>query len=182
MIRKAVFLDRDGVINVDHGYVHRPEDFEFIEGVFDACRHFRDLGYLLIVVTNQSGIARGMYSDEQFDHVTRWMLDRFRSEGIEISHVYHCPHHPEYGPMEQRNCTCRKPLPGMILFGLSDYHLEPRQCILIGDSMSDMKAAQAAGIGRKILVRTGKPVSPEGEALADEIWNTIGDARSVLAD
>lgn len=182
MNRKAVFLDRDGVINVDHGYVHRPEDFEFVEGIFEACRHFRAQGYLLIVVTNQSGIARGMYTEREFQELTAWMLARFRDEGVNISRVYHCPHHPDFEHEDERNCQCRKPLPGMILAGLSDYDLDPQECMLIGDSKSDMQAALAAGIGRKILVRTGKPVSPEGEALADEIWNSIGDAKSAIAD
>lgn len=182
MNRKAVFLDRDGVINVDHGYVHRPEDFEFVEGVFEACRDFQDKGYLLIVVTNQSGIARGMYSEQDFQKLTAWMLTRFGDEGVDISHVYHCPHHPDFGPEGARNCQCRKPRPGMILAGLADYDLDPEQCMFIGDTKSDMQAAHAANIGRKILVRTGKPVSPEGEALADEIWNSIGDAQFAVVD
>ncbi len=152
MTNKAVFLDRDGVINVDHGYVYRKEDFEFVDGIFEACRRFQDQDYLLIVVTNQSGIARGMYTEEQFQELTEWMLERFRDQGVDIAKVYHCPHHPDFGPTKDRHCNCRKPKPEMIKRGLREFQLEPANCIMIGDKVSDMKAAEAARIGLGILV------------------------------
>lgn len=155
MSNKAVFLDRDGVINVDHGYVHRKEDFEFVDGIFEVCRHFQEQGYLLIVVTNQSGIARGMYSEEQFQELSGWMLERFKENGVEIAKVYHCPHHPEFGPEETRNCDCRKPEPGMILQGIADFDLDPDLCFLIGDKASDREAAQRANLGGAEIIATG---------------------------
>ncbi|SFM62199.1 D-glycero-beta-D-manno-heptose 1,7-bisphosphate 7-phosphatase [Marinobacter zhejiangensis] len=176
MSKKAVFLDRDGVINVDHGYVHKPDDFEFVEGIFDACRHFQSLGYLLIVVTNQSGIARGMYNEQQFQALTEWMTDRFRDEGVTISQVYHCPHHPDYGSEAERHCSCRKPEPGMILQGLKEFDLDPAQCIMIGDKRGDMEAAEAAGLGRKILVKSGQSLKAADHELADEVWQSAGEA------
>ena len=152
MTNTAVFLDRDGVINVDHGYVYRKEDFEFVDGIFEACRHFQEQGYLLIVVTNQSGIARGMYTEAQFQELTDWMMERFKKHGVTISKVYHCPHHPDFGPAGERDCDCRKPKPGMILRGIEEYELDPNECILVGDKISDMEAATSAGIGLKLLV------------------------------
>ena len=154
MTNKAVFLDRDGVINVDHGYVYRKEDFEFVDGIFEACRHFQEQGYLLIVVTNQSGIARGMYSEDQFQELTDWMVERFKEQGVTISRVYHCPHHPDFGPEDERDCDCRKPKPGMILRGIEEFELAPEECIMAGDKTSDMDAATSAGIGLKLLVDT----------------------------
>ena len=152
MSNKAVFLDRDGVINVDHGYVYRKEDFEFVDGIFEVCRHFQEQGYLLIVVTNQSGIARGMYTEADFQRLTEWMLERFREEGIEIAAVYHCPHHPKFGAEQERDCDCRKPKPGMILCGIRHFNLVPEACILIGDKLTDIQAAKNAKIGEKILI------------------------------
>ncbi|HOF20748.1 MAG TPA: HAD-IIIA family hydrolase, partial [Bacteroidales bacterium] len=93
-MNKALFLDRDGVINVDRGYVFRIDDFEFIPGIFELCRKYQSEGYLIIVVTNQAGIARELYSEEDFEGLTDWMTDRFRDRGIEIAKFYHCPHHP----------------------------------------------------------------------------------------
>lgn len=152
MTNKALFLDRDGVINVDHGYVYRKEDFEFVDGIFEACRHFQEQGYLLIVVTNQSGIARGMYSEAQFQELTDWMVERFKEQGVTITKVYHCPHHPDFGPADERDCDCRKPKPGMILRGIEEFDLAPAECIMIGDKESDMKAAEAAHLSRRIMV------------------------------
>lgn len=152
MLEKAVFLDRDGVINIDHGYVHQQEDFQFVDGIFDLCRHFQELGYLLIVVTNQSGIARGMYSEKQFQDLTNWMIDEFRTEGIHITKVYHCPHHPEFGQEQDRSCECRKPKPGMIQRAIAELGIDPVESILIGDKVSDMEAGIAAGIGGLYLL------------------------------
>src|SRR5210317_2107951 len=95
--RPAVFLDRDGVINKEGGYVHNVDEFHFIDGVFDACREMSKAGYRLIVITNQAGIARGYYTEDDFHHLTKWMLNEFRQHGIEIDDVYYCPHHPVHG-------------------------------------------------------------------------------------
>lgn len=152
MTNKAVFLDRDGVINVDHGYVYRKEDFEFVDGIFDLCWQFQEQGYLIIVVTNQSGIARGLYTEEQFQALTDWMVERFREQGIEITMVYHCPHHPDFGPNETRECECRKPKPGMILDGASEFNIDLEKSIMIGDKPSDQEAAMNAGIKHIYIV------------------------------
>ena len=181
MTAKAVFLDRDGVINVDHGYVHSIDQFDFIEGIFAACRHFQSRGYLLIVVTNQSGIARGMFTGGDFARLTDWMLQRFHDQGVEIARVYHCPHHPDFGSPSERHCNCRKPAPGMLLRAISDFRLEPGQCIMLGDKLADMQAATAAGIGRRVLVRSGQSFGPEVEASADEVWDSAADAQTALA-
>lgn len=157
MTHKAVFLDRDGVINIDHGYVSRPEDFEFVEGIFDLCRHFQSQRYGLIIVTNQSGIARGLYTEQDFEALTRWMLDRFLEQGVEIARVYHCPHHPDFGPEDSRHCRCRKPEPGMIQDGLREFALDASQCIMIGDKPSDIEAARAAGITNTRLIDGDNP-------------------------
>lgn len=175
-MNKAVFLDRDGVINHDHGYVHKPADFDFIDGIFDACRHFQSLGYLLVVVTNQSGIARGMYSEEQFAALTAWMRERFREEGVTIAAVYHCPHHPDLGDDSERHCACRKPAPGMLLQACRELDIDPATSLMLGDKKSDMQAAAAAGIGRKILLRSGQAISSSAEALADDVWDSARDA------
>ena len=94
-MKKALFLDRDGVINKEKNYLYKIEDFEFIDGVFDTCRYFQDLGYLIIVITNQAGIARGKYTEKDFEILTTWMLKEFEKENITISKVYYCPHHPD---------------------------------------------------------------------------------------
>lgn len=184
MTNKAVFLDRDGVVNVDHGYVYRKEDFEFVDGIFEACRHFQEQGYLLIVVTNQSGIARGMYSEAQFQELTDWMVERFKEQGVTISKVYHCPHHPDFGPAGERDCDCRKPKPGMILRGIEEFGLDPAECIMVGDKPSDVAAAERAGIGTKVRVLTGRllVMLPNNEAslsLLTHIGQIIHDRSSV---
>ena len=101
--RKALFLDRDGVININHGYVSKKEDFDFIDGIFELCRKARKKGYAIIIVTNQSGIARGYYSEDEFKRLTRWVEHQFWKQGIQILHTFHCPHHPDYS----FSCCCR---------------------------------------------------------------------------
>ncbi|MRJ01838.1 MAG: D-glycero-beta-D-manno-heptose 1,7-bisphosphate 7-phosphatase [Epsilonproteobacteria bacterium] len=156
---KAVFLDRDGVINRDLGYVHRIEDFHFIEGIFEALRYLQDLGYTLFIVTNQSGIGRGYYGIEEFEELTEFMLRRLKEEGIEIKKVYFCPHHPDQG------CNCRKPEPGMVLKAAEEFGIDLKRSWLIGDKESDIEAAQRAGVGRTILLN--------GETL----WERIGEIK-----
>jgi D-glycero-D-manno-heptose 1,7-bisphosphate phosphatase len=141
-MNKALFIDRDGVINVDKVHVFRKEDFEFNDGIFDLCRSYEDKGYNIIVVTNQAGIAKGLYSEADFQRLTSWMVKQFDIQGIKISKVYHCPHHPDFtGP-----CECRKPNPGMLLQAVRDFDLDISQCILIGDKESDLQAGRKAGI------------------------------------
>ena len=174
MNNKAVFLDRDGVINEDLAYVNKIEDFKFIDGVFDACRYFKQLGYRLIIVTNQSGIGRGYYSEPEFAALTDWMKSQFVDNDCEIDAVYFCPHHPEKAVAPYLlQCECRKPAPGMLLRGIKDFDLLPSACVMIGDKPSDIAAAQAAGVGRKILLSPKQLLSADKTAGADEIWQSL---------
>jgi D-glycero-D-manno-heptose 1,7-bisphosphate phosphatase len=156
--RPAVFLDRDGVVNEDVGYSHRVEDFHFSPGVFDACRRFRQAGYLLVVVTNQAGIARGYYTENDFHRLTRWMCAKFEDSGAPLSAVYYCPHHPDASVAEFRMvCECRKPAPGLIIRAQSELSIDLRNSILVGDKTSDILAGQAAGVGRCYLITPTPP-------------------------
>jgi len=146
--RPALFLDRDGVINVEKNYLHRAEDFEFIDGIFELCRRFQEKGYRIVVVTNQSGIARGYYGEEDFEALTRWMVEAFEKRGITIDGVYHCPHHPDIsGP-----CTCRKPEPGMFLQAAKELDIDLKRSVMVGDSERDIVAAHRAGIEETYLL------------------------------
>ena len=150
----ALFLDRDGVINVDHGYVCRPDQFEFVPGIFELARFWvNELGRPIIVVTNQSGIGRGYFGERTYADLTRWMCARFADEGAAIARVYHCPYHPVDGIGEfRRDHPWRKPNPGMILQAASDLALDLARSAIVGDKMSDMEAGAAAGIAVRILV------------------------------
>lgn len=145
--RKALFLDRDGVINIDHGYVHLPEQTEWVPGIFDLCKLAVDQDYLLVVITNQAGIARGFYDEQAFDSYSAWMRQQFLERGVPIAAIYHCPHHPEHGIGALRTeCDCRKPKPGMILRAQRELDLDLRASALIGDMPSDLEAGRAAGV------------------------------------
>lgn len=153
MKQRALFLDRDGVININHGYVHEPERFDFIDGIFELCRYAQHLGYLLIVVTNQSGIGRGYYTEYDFLNLTEWMKQQFTDRGIHIDAVYFCPDHPEHGQGQyRRDSDCRKPKPGMILKAIREFDIDPGSSVLIGDKESDITAGRAAKITNLILL------------------------------
>lgn len=139
-MNKALFLDRDGIVNEDFGHVHKIEDFKFCDNVFDLCREYQQSGYLIIIVTNQAGIGKGLYTLEDFQKLNKWMIQEFESNGIHISKVYYCPHKPE------DKCYCRKPAPGMFLEAIKEFDLDPLQCVAIGDKMSDLQAAHQANI------------------------------------
>ncbi len=145
-MKKALFLDRDGVINVDDGYVSKRDDFIFVDGVFRALRYFKDLNYLLFIVTNQSGIGRGYYKRADFLDLTAYMLDELKRENIHIKKVYFCPHAPE------EDCECRKPKPKMILDAIEEFGIDAQKSIMIGDKISDVRAGFEAGLGRLFLV------------------------------
>ena len=145
---KALFLDRDGVVNVEKNYLHKPEDFELVDGIAEVCRAYQEQGYLIIIVTNQSGIARGYYSEEDFRHLSDWMVEYFKTLGIDITRIYHCPHHEEISG----TCDCRKPEPGMFLNAMNDYGIDMRSSVMIGDNERDITAARRAGVGTNILL------------------------------
>jgi D-glycero-D-manno-heptose 1,7-bisphosphate phosphatase len=159
---RALFLDRDGVINVERGYVHRRECFEFLPGIFALCSAALQKGYLLVVVTNQAGIARGYFSESDFNELTSWMIDRFAEQNIVITRLYYCPYHPVLGlGRYKRDSPDRKPNPGMFRRAQSDLDLDLQSSILIGDKLSDIQAASAAGVGTQILLSAEET---EGEA------------------
>ncbi|MGZ5207504.1 MAG: D-glycero-beta-D-manno-heptose 1,7-bisphosphate 7-phosphatase [Sulfuricurvum sp.] len=147
-MRKALFLDRDGVVNVEKNYLHKIEDFERIDGIIEICRAYQDNGYLIIIVTNQSGISRGYYTHEDFAILSEWMVEYFKTLGVTITHIYHCPHHESIDGV----CECRKPEPGMFLEAQKEYDLDMAGSVMIGDNERDIEAALRAGVGMNILL------------------------------
>lgn len=146
---KAAFFDRDGTINVEKNYIYRIDDFEFIDGIIELIKDYQKNDYLLFIITNQSGLARGFYSEKDFEKLTDWMLTQFKLKGIEITKVYHCPHLPEING----DCNCRKPKPGMILQAIQEFDIDPKQSVLIGDKKSDILAGENAGIGKNLYIQ-----------------------------
>ncbi len=147
-MKKALFLDRDGVINKEINYLHTIEEFEFIPEIFDICRFYSHHGFSIFVVTNQAGIARGYYSTGDFLKLNEWMLSQFENKGVHIEKIYFCPHHPEItGP-----CSCRKPNPGMILNAAGEFEIDLTRSLLIGDKISDLEAGYNAGISNCFLI------------------------------
>ena len=155
---RALFLDRDGVVNEEVGYLHRPEDVRWVAGIVPLCRMAQALGYKLVVVTNQAGIARGLYSEEQFQALMTWMRAELAQQGVILDAVYHCPYHPEHGiGGYKREHADRKPSPGMLLRAAREHNLELAQSILVGDRCSDLAAARAAGLRQAFLMRGTEP-------------------------
>lgn len=153
-MNKALFLDRDGVVNKEKNYLYKIEDFEFIDGVFETCRYFQDKGYLIIIITNQAGISRGKYTEKDFEILTEWMIQEFEKESIKISKVYHCPHHPDFSA----ECECRKPKPKMILDAKKEFNLDLSNSILVGDKNSDIETGIKSGIRDNYLISTGHKI------------------------
>lgn len=178
--RRALFLDRDGVINVDHGYVCSPEQTQFLDGIFDLCRAASDAGYLLVIVTNQAGIGRGLYSEQAYRSYMEWMQAQFASCGVRFAGIYHCPHHPTAAKGEYlKNCDCRKPAPGLIRKAAEELRLDLQNSILIGDKISDMQAAIAAGVGTRLLLQRAEPASGRGAewTAVDSLTDAIDEIR-----
>lgn len=145
-MKKALFLDRDGVINVDRGYVSKIKDFEFYEEIFPLCKHYIDLGYLVIVITNQTGIGLGKYSLKDFYEVNNYMLEAFLEKDAPIDDVFFCPHNPN------SNCSCRKPKPKMFFDAKEKYNIDLENSIMIGDKITDALGAYNAGVGTIYLI------------------------------
>ncbi len=152
-MKSALFLDRDGVINNDYGYVHLKENFDFIDGIFDLVKLGNSLGLLVLVATNQAGIGRGIYTEEQFMSLTKWMLGVFLSHDCKIDSVEHCPFHPVYGIGDyKRKSIYRKPNPGMITKLAKTHNVSVGSSVFIGDKKTDIEAGISAGIQTNILL------------------------------
>ena len=173
MSKKVIFLDRDGVINQEKNYLHKIEDFKFINGIFDSLRTIQDLGYHFIVITNQSGIGRGLYSEEDYLLLDKWMKKEFEKNGVKILFSIHCPHIPE------QKCDCRKPKPGMFINCFKLFKISKDDSWMVGDSERDIEAAIMAGINNTILVRSGHPIS-ESTTKASIVVDSIKDIKKII--
>ena len=165
-------MDRDGVINVDKSYVYKACDFEFKEGIFALCALFLQKGYEIFVITNQSGIARGFYSEEDFENLSEFMLDEFEKKGVEIKKVYHCPH--------LDGCECRKPKPGMILQAQAEFSVNLKESVLIGDNLTDMQAGLNAGVSTLCLVKNDENLD-ENSSTNAEFYTKFNDLNEIIA-
>lgn len=183
MKRRALFLDRDGIINIDHAYVYRQQDFIFIDGIFNLCQQAKQHGYLLIVVTNQAGIGRGYYTEDDFAKLTEWMCNEFRQHQAEIDRVYHCPSHPEHGIGAYKiDSPNRKPAPGMILQAAQDFDIDLTRSVLLGDKESDIAAGLHAGIGINLLYCPNNDERGASPKPGYYYIKTLADVTAYLAD
>ena len=171
--KKTIFLDRDGVINKEVNYLHKIDDFEFIEGIFEACDYLQSIGYSIIIVTNQSGIARNYYKDEDFNILTDWMIAEFKKNNIDILDIYYCPHGPN------SKCNCRKPKPGLLLEAKIQHNIDMKNSWMIGDKEDDIQAAMYAGIKNTVLVRSGHNVD-ESNSKAMFFLDSIKDIKRII--
>jgi D-glycero-D-manno-heptose 1,7-bisphosphate phosphatase len=156
--RPALFLDRDGVVNHELGYIYRPDEISWLPGIFSLCRAARARGYALIVITNQSGIGRGFYSESDFHSLMSWMQSEFAAQGAPLDAYYFCPHHPDHGLEKYRHeCSDRKPAPGMLLRAAREHNLNLAQSVLAGDRCSDVAAGNAAHLKKVFLLAGTEP-------------------------
>ena len=155
MGNKALFLDRDGIINVDSAYVYQPQKFIFVEGIFDLCRYFVKQDYRLFIITNQAGIGRGFYSKDDFEQLMAWVSEEFAKQNIVIEKSYYCPHHPTAGIGHYKiNCDCRKPEAGMLLEAAKEFNLDLSESLLIGDKISDIEAGKRVRLKKTYLIKS----------------------------
>lgn len=145
---RALFLDRDGIINIDYGHVYEIKKFEFTNFIFDLCNKYQNEGYLIIVITNQAGIGKGLYTESDFKILNGYMIKEFQKHNINITKVYHCPHKPE------DNCICRKPKPGLFIQAIQEYNIDKENSVAIGDKLTDLEAAHNAGIKKLYFKKT----------------------------
>ncbi len=172
--RNAAFIDRDGVLNEERAFVHRIEDFAFVPGAVDALQALQAAGYLLVIITNQSGIARGLYSEADYLELTAHVRERLLTAGVRLDAVEYCPHLAD-APVERYRveCDCRKPKPGMLKRAIEALDIDPAASFLVGDRLSDIEAGRAAGIGRCFLVRTGYPLPDVAVTRADAVYDDL---------
>jgi D-glycero-D-manno-heptose 1,7-bisphosphate phosphatase len=175
MTIKTIFLDRDGVINKEINYLHKIDDFEFLDGIFETCQYLINLNYKIIIVTNQSGIARGYYSANDFQIITNWMIAEFKKNNVDILDIFHCPHSPSL------NCDCRKPKPGMFIEAKNKHNVDMLKSWMIGDSERDIRAANLAGIKNTILVRSGHKIN-ESNSNAMFFLDSINKTKKIIVN
>jgi D-glycero-D-manno-heptose 1,7-bisphosphate phosphatase len=179
-LRPALFLDRDGVVNVNHGYVHRAEDTQFVPGIFELCRDAQAAGCALVIVTNQAGIARGYYDTAQYHAYSGWLRGTLAAQGVLLDGIYHCPHHPESGVGAwRRACACRKPAPGMILQAARDLGLDLARSAVLGDNPSDIEAGRRVGVGLLLMLHGAAGQAPAPAADVQAVRD-LADARATL--
>lgn len=141
-MKKALFLDRDGVVNEEINYLYKIEDVVFIDEIFKVCKFYQSQGFLIFIITNQAGIARGYFTENDFKTISNYIHQKFEDNGFHVEKTYHCPHHPDIsGP-----CSCRKPEPGMLFMAKEEFDLDLAHSVLIGDKLSDIEAGLNAGI------------------------------------
>jgi D-glycero-D-manno-heptose 1,7-bisphosphate phosphatase len=166
-LHRALFLDRDGVINQEGGYLHKIEDVFWVDGIFALAATAVRLGYKLVVVTNQAGIGRGLYTEEQFQTLMQWMQEQFLAQGVAITGVYHSPYHPEHGLGHyRREHEDRKPSPGMLRRAAQDHSLDLSQSVMVGDRCTDIAAANAAGVRQAFLISGTEDAPCGGDYIA----------------
>ena len=170
---KTIFLDRDGVINKEINYLHKIDDFEFIDGVFETCQYLISLDYQIIVITNQSGISRGYYTEKDFQTITEWMLAQFKKNDINILDIFHCPHSPD------SHCNCRKPKPGMLLNARYKHNINMQNSWIIGDKEADIMAGINSGINNTILVQNSHKID-ELNSKARFIIDSIQQTKKII--
>ena len=168
--RKAVFLDRDGTLNVNFGYVHRRQDWEWIDGAIKALKSLQSAGFELVIVTNQAGIARGYYQPADVEALHDWMRAELAAHGVTLTGIYYCPHHPDFG--ETRHCSCRKPQAGMLVQAAQDLRLDLEQSWIIGDQLTDAAAGLKAGTKAVVI----------GTQTAEEFLQSVSDQWGFAPD
>ena len=171
---RAIFIDRDGVINHDYGYVYKWADFKFIKGCIEGLILLQNSGFLLFIVTNQSGIGRGYYTENDFFELSRHMLDYLEKNGVSITEIYHCPH------TRYDLCFCRKPAPGLTLRAQKDHNLDLENSYMIGDNLSDVLAGRQAGVGMQILVGRKNSFANEKPATYSVAENLLEAAKQIV--
>ena len=180
--RKAAFVDRDGVIIADSGYLYRPETLVLLPGAIEGLQRLQAAGYLLVVITNQSGIARGFYTEADYRRFTAHMQQCLASEGVQLAAVEFCPHLPDAQIARyRRDCDCRKPRPGMLQRAAAALNIDLACSILVGDRASDIQAGRSAGVARCWLVRSGVALSPSDIELADAVFDDLAACARAIA-
>ena len=177
---KAAFLDRDGVINKDYGYVHKWEQFDFCEGVIEGLKILIELKFKIIIITNQSGIDRGIFTEKEYQILTKLMINSLDKKGVKVSDIFHCPHHPSFSIKSLSDCECRKPKPGLFLKAAKIHNISMHKSIAIGDNERDLIAAKSAGIEQRYLINSNKFINKKLTCSKTNSFNSLLDCSKFL--